>query len=177
MYIKGYYSKTQVMKLLIALSILVVFALPVVAQPGSAQKEINEQVWKPFIKSFGQMDTDKFMSVHSKDVIRATQDDNKLMSYDEYAAATRGWDQGAKNSKRKRDIELRFTHRIASADKALEIGYYKTTNYNADGTSRSFYGKFHVTLRKENGQWKITLDTDTSRDVTEAQFNAAAALE
>lgn len=165
------------MKLLVTFSFLIFSAFSVIAQPGNAQKEINEQVWKPFIKSFAQMDTEKFMSVHSKDVIRATQDDNKLMSYDEYAAATRNWDNGAKNSNRRRDIELRFTHRIASADKALEIGYYKTTNYNANGTSRSFYGKFHVTLRKENGQWKITLDTDTSRDVTEAQFNAAAALE
>lgn len=165
------------MKLLIMFSFFLLSTVTVIAQSGNAQKEINDQVWKPFIKSFAEMDTDKFMSVHSKEVIRATQDDNKLMNYNEYATATRGWDEGAKKSNRKRDIELRFTHRIASADKALEIGYYKTTNYNSNGSSRSFYGKFHVTLRKENGQWKITLDTDTSKDVTEAQFNAAAPLE
>jgi ketosteroid isomerase-like protein len=165
------------MKLLITFAFLLLCAITVNAQPGNIQKEINEQVWKPFIKSFAEMDTEKFMSVHSKDVIRALQDNNKLMNYDEYAAATRGWDEGAKSGNRKRDIELRFTHRIASADKALEIGYYKSTSYNANGSSRSFYGKFHVTMRKENGQWKITLDTDTSKDVTEAQFNAAAPLE
>lgn len=165
------------MKISIVFTFLLLSAFLANAQPVNSQKEINEQVWKPFIRAFADKDTDKFMSVHSKDVIRATQDDNKLMNYNEYSAATRSWDQGAKTANRKRDIELRFTHRIASAEQALEIGYYKTTSYNSNGGSRSFYGKFHVTLRKENGQWKITLDTDTNKDVTEAQFNAAAPLE
>jgi ketosteroid isomerase-like protein len=165
------------MKQLIIFSFLFLCTLTVIAQPGNAQKEINEQVWKPFIKSFSELDTDKFMSVHSKDMMRVTQDDKRLMSYEEYASSMRSGDNASKSANRKRDIELRFTHRIASADKAFEIGYYKTTSYNSNGSSRSFYGKFHVTMRKENSQWKITLDTDTSKDVTEAQFNAAAALE
>lgn len=70
------------MKFLITLSFVLICTFNSNAQPGNSRKEINEQVWKPFIKSFADMDTDKFMSVHSKDVIRATQDDKRLMNYD-----------------------------------------------------------------------------------------------
>lgn len=148
------------------------FSLASIAQSGNLQREIDEQVWKPFIESFSQNNTDKFMSVHSKDMMRVTQDDKKILSYSEYAAQQRAGDERDKANNRKRSIELRFTNRIANGDKAFDIGYYKTT-YHMPGGNRDFYGRFHVSFKKENGQWKITLDTDNGQDVTAANFNAA----
>ena len=40
------------------------------AQSDSLQKQINEQVWKPFISSFNSSDNEGLKAVHSKDVIR-----------------------------------------------------------------------------------------------------------
>lgn len=88
----------------------------------------------------------------------------------------RSGDERDKQNNRKRSIELRFTNRMASADRAFDIGYYKTT-YHLPGGDRSFYGKFHVALRKENGTWKILLDTDTGKDVTAEHFNAAPPMQ
>lgn len=162
------------MKHILSTFAAILFSFILVAQSGNLQREIDEQVWKPFIESFNQNNTEKFMSVHSKDVMRVTQDDKKMLNWNEYSSSMRSGDEADKKNNRKRSLELRFTNRIASGDKAFDIGYYKTT-YHLAGGDRSFYGKFHVALRKENGQWKILLDTDTSKDVTAEHFNAAPA--
>jgi hypothetical protein len=66
---------------------------------------------------------------------------------------------------------LRFIQRIASTDKAFEVGYYKSTSTNTTtGEKRSGYGKFHVLLRKENGVWKILMDADANEKRTKPYF-------
>jgi ketosteroid isomerase-like protein len=99
------------------------------SQTDSLQKEINEQVWKPFIKAFNSGDNEAFSAVHSKDVIRVIQDNNQVMGYDQYFqkipdSIKTKWDDWKKN------IELRFLQRFASKDKAFEVGYYKNTSAN-----------------------------------------------
>ena len=147
------------------------------AQKDSLQKEINEQVWKPFIKAFTEADTDAFMAVHSKEVTRVIQDGKMLQNYEEYYRSNKRGDERAKQSNRKRNIELRFIQRIAGSGRGFEVGYYKTTSIASDGKSQSFYGKFHVLLRKENGIWKILMDADAQEKTDEAIFSAASALE
>jgi ketosteroid isomerase-like protein len=104
--------------------------------------------------AFNNRDDDAFSAVHSKEVIRVSQDDNRIFGYNEYfkkipeseKARWKDW---------KRNIELRFLQRIASNDKAFEVGYYKSSTTNTvTGEKRTGYGKFYVLLRKENGTWK-----------------------
>lgn len=146
-------------------------------QTDSLQKEINKQVWRPFIKSFNSGDNEAFSAVHSKDVIRVIQDDNQVMGYDQYfqkipdsiKTKWRDW---------KKNIELRFLQRIASKDKAFEVGYYKTTSTNTvTGENRTGFGKFHVLLRKENGVWKILMDADAHEETNEAVFLTGKPME
>jgi hypothetical protein len=140
------------------------------SQTGNFQKEINEQVWKPFVKAFNNDDNEGFKAVHSKEVIRVIQDDNRLLGYDEYFKKVPDSEK-AKWANWKKNIELRFIQRIASANKAFEVGYYKSTSANSTtGEKRSGYGKFHVALRKENGVWKILMDADAKEKTDEAIF-------
>jgi ketosteroid isomerase-like protein len=152
-------------------------ALSVLAQ--NAQEEINSQVWKPFIKSFNERDTKTFLALHSKDVVRAPRDSKVVWNWDQYYAQQEKGDKRENAVNSKRMLELRFTERIASADQAVEVGVYKTTNINSAGVARSFYGRFHVVLRKEQGVWKILVDTDSSENnsISEKDYLAAAALE
>jgi ketosteroid isomerase-like protein len=146
-------------------------------QTNNFQKEINEQVWKPFIKAFDNDDNEAFSAIHSKDVIRVIQDDNRIIGYDEYFQKVPDSIK-AKWGKWKKNIELRFVQRIASKDKAFEIGYYKTTSSNlVNGEKRSGYGKFHVLLRKENGVWKILMDADANDKTDEAVFLTGKPME
>jgi ketosteroid isomerase-like protein len=151
------------------------------ASGQDTKKEINDQVWKPFIKAFNDRDTKAFMAVHSKDLIRSSRDSKEVLSWDEYNKQMSQWDQQELSAKSKRQLELRFTERLTSKDQdqAIDVGVYKTTNIRSDGTSRSFYGRFHVVLRKENGTWRILVDTDSSEgnSIGEKQFLAAASME
>jgi len=141
------------------------------------QKEINEQVWKPFIEAFNSGNDEAFSAVHSKEVTRVIQDDNRLMDYEQYfkkvpdsiKAKWKDW---------KKNIELRFIQRIASNDKAFEVGYYKSTSTNVmTSEKRIGYGKFHVLLRKENGRWKILMDADAHEKTDEAVFLTGKPME
>ena len=139
-------------------------------QNNTSQKAINDQVWKPFIQNFNTGNTDGFMSVHSKDLVRVPRDAKTLSDFGQYKKQI---ESSGKSSKR--TIELRFIERIANDTKASEVGVYKTTFVTPQGETKTFYGKFLVILRKENGTWKILVDTDTSEGgaVNEETFLSA----
>jgi ketosteroid isomerase-like protein len=143
-----------------------------------AQQEINKQVWEPFIKTFNEYDTKGFMAVHSKDAVRSPRDSKTAWNWDEYYQNQEQGDQRGKTSGSKRQLELRFTERIVNKDLAVDVGIYKTTSIRADGIAKSFYGRFHVVLRKENGVWKILVDTDSSEggSISEKDFLAATGM-
>ena len=165
------------MKTNLALFGLVLLAVSAIAQPDSLQRQINEQVWKPFIQSFNNQDDEGFAAVHSKDVIRVVQDANQIQGFDQYFRKVPDRER-AKWAKWSRNIEMRFIQRIAGNGKAFEVGYYKTTNTNTQtGEKRSGYGKFHVLLRKEKGMWKILMDADSGENTDEPIFLSGKPIE
>jgi hypothetical protein len=153
------------------------FSYPLATQ--DYQKEINEQVWKPFIESFEQYNTDNFLALHSKNLVRSPRDARKILNWDQYYSDQKNGDERSKQNGSKRKLELRFTERIANANQAIDVGYYKTTSITNKGESRAFIGKFLVVLQKEKGVWKILVDTDSSESntVTEKHFLDAKPLE
>lgn len=147
------------------------------SQNASLQQQINEQVWKPFVKAFNNDDKEGFRKVHSLDLIRVIQDDNQVLGYDEYLKPVDDSTK-AKWGKWQHHIELRFLQRIASNGKAFDVGYYKTTSTNiTTGETRVSFGKFHVLLRTENGIWKILMDQDAKEDADETKFLQAQPME
>jgi ketosteroid isomerase-like protein len=141
------------------------------------RQEINDQVWKPFIASFSNSDADGFLAVHSKDVIRSPRDDGKVFGWNEYYRQQTAASKRARETGRSHSLELRFTERIAENDRAVEVGIYKTTSTDAKGEKRSYFGRFHVVLRKEHGTWKILVDTDSSEGETIGEKDFLAAKE
>lgn len=163
-------------KTIVFLTALISFQ-PADAQTGVVQKQINDQVWKPFIQSYNNDSDEGFKAVHSKEVVRVSQDENILMGYDQYFRTVPDSIR-ARRANRKKNIELRFIQRIAGNDNAFEVGYYKTINTNLT-TGKSFvsYGKFHVLLRKEGGIWKILMDADAGDGITEEIFQTGRPVE
>ena len=72
------------MKKIIITTIILFFGLLLWSQDNKFTKEINEQVWMTFIRSFGNSDEELFKPVHSKDVVRVIQDDSEILGYDHY---------------------------------------------------------------------------------------------
>ena len=151
-------------------SAIVLLMCHILSGQENQTKEINDQVWIPFVRSFSNGDEEAFKSVHSKDVIRVEQDGKRIFGHDIYLRKVPD-SVKAIWSKWTKKIELRFIQRIAGDGKAFEIGYYRTTSNNIEtGEKRVRIGKFHVLLRKENGVWKILMDADTSVDASEEKF-------
>lgn len=146
-------------------------------QADSLQQQINDQVWKPFIKSFNALDAKGFMDVHSAEMTRVIQDGNKIFGYEEYYRDNEEGNQRTLRSNQKRTLELRFIQRIAHDNRGFEVGYYKFTSVQPDGSKRNGYGKFHVLLRKEMGVWKILMDADASESTTESIFLSGKPIE
>ena len=165
------------MKRIPGISLMLLFSITAFSQQNGFEKEINEQVWKPFIVAFNNNDDEAFSAVHSKEVIRVSQDDNRIMGYAEYFKKIPETEK-AKWKDWKKNIELRFLQRIASSDKAFEVGYYKSSTTNTlTGEKRTGYGKFHVLLRKENGSWKILMDADANDKTDETLFMSGKPME
>lgn len=149
----------------------------------TCQTEINDQVWKPFTQALLDRDAAAFIAVHSRDVVRVERNSNRIIGHEEYKKGMEAsWPaRKATNEANqiKRTFELRFSERICNGELAYEVGYFKNESINPSGEKRSSYGKFHVTLRKENGTWKILVDSDSNLGgtITEEMFQNAKPLE
>ena len=145
----------------------------------NAQQQINEQVWKPFIQAYNAYDTDAFMAVHSKNLVRAPIDSKSVRNFEQYRKQNEEGAKRATNQGSTRTIDLHFITRVSNDMQAYEIGIYKVTSTNNNGENKDYYGKFHVVLVKENGVWKILVDQDSSENntISEKDFLAARALE
>ena len=165
------------MKKIILTTLILFPGFMLLGQDTKITKEINEQVWMPFIRSFGNGDEEQFKSVHSRDVVRVIQDEGQIFGYDQYFKKIPD-SLKAKWASWKKNIELRFTRRVSGEDKAFEVGFYKTTSTNGQtGEQRKSFGRFHVLLRKENGIWKIIMDADTAEGASEENFNKASPMQ
>ena len=140
--------------------------------------ELNRDIWIPFSEAYAANDADKYLSLHSKELVRANENGEHVTDLKGYSQnVLRSFNRNAINGSRT-TIEFRFTERFASDVSASEKGIYKYTYYSPAGSSTSGYGKFHVISRKENGTWKIFMDYDSDENGTidNADFQAAYAV-
>ena len=153
------------------------FCFQIKAQTDSLKwiKEINDQVWKPFAGYINTGDNAGLSSLHSKRIIRVGIDQGYIMDYLKYFP-----ENVPKSNKSKeqvtRTFELRFDKRISDGSRSWETGYYKGTSKREGQELRTYYGRFYVVLEKENGTWKIIVDADTNKGVTEEIFAMASPI-
>jgi ketosteroid isomerase-like protein len=152
--------------------------ISITAFSQDARDQINKEVWSVFIDGYNSFNTEKFMSVYSKNVVRVPVDEKRIFNYTEYKKNIHRENQFNKNYNIKARIELRFIQRIHSADQAFEAGIYKISLTDNNGKPATLYSKFQVYLIKESGVWKIRYDTDSTENgtISEKEFLAAQAL-
>lgn len=155
--------------------LLIIFSLLMVTPYAQwKNQEINEQIWKPFIQAFAQNDAALFKSLHSKEVIRVQMND--ILDYEKYMVNSENMFQELKKKDEHMIIDFRFIRRLSNDTRAYEEGYFKTSSIQ-NGKERNFYGRFTVVLIKENGRWKILVDSDTSEGMNEQVFSSGKTME
>ena len=143
-------------------------------------KEINRDIWLPFIEAYGTLDAEKYKSLQSEDFIRAEGSDRRLPTYKEYFDNVAVWFSDVKKEGRKLSIEFRFVERFANGKVASERGIYQLKTFDATGKlTWTGYGKFHVFMRKLSEKWKIVVDYDSNEEntINEQTYLAAFAMD
>lgn len=123
------------------------------------EKEVNETLWKPFVESWSSFDAEAFNNLHTDDVLRASR--GGLIIGKAYKERTTESFARSLEREDKRIIHFWFEQRVYSGDTGYEVGYYKIVNNRPGEEQREYYARFHVVLKKRNGQWKIAQDWDT----------------
>ncbi|MEP5611649.1 MAG: nuclear transport factor 2 family protein [Cyclobacteriaceae bacterium] len=141
------------------------------------ENEVNEQLWKPFKKAWEQRNAKAFNGLHTEDILRVSKWGVQIGS--EYA--DRITESYKKPDPRKKTIDFWFEHRLYSGNTGYEVGYLKIVIEEDGKDPRHSYSRFHVVLKRVDGEWKIAQDWDTNNingvAVTDADFAKNPALD
>ncbi len=149
--------------------ILLITIIPfcqVFSQDSTILAQINTQVWDKFEKAFATNDVDLLISIHTKEAIRIPADKKVIVTAMDYFESQVKSFKWVNENNYQTKIELRFVERICNEINASERGIFKYTVIDDEGDVRTFFGKFHVLLKKENNTWKIYMDYDSSEENT-----------
>ncbi len=129
------------------------------AQNHETLKSVNLEIWANFTKAYETLDYDLFASIHSDSLIRISGNSKHIKDKQTYIDGYKKWWE---NKSLTHTISFRFLERIHNSKKVAERGIYKLTRNPNTVEEKSFYGKFHVIHKKENGKWKIIVDYDSN---------------
>lgn len=129
------------------------------ADAASWQAEIDQEIWLPFTIAYKNYDGEAFNTLHSDDVLRVSP--WGIRKGADYKKSNLEGYRKNKAAGNKREIFFWLEHRQTTSDLSYEVGYYKVSISSKEGT-RDHYARFHVLIRKIDGQWKITQDWDTN---------------
>ena len=136
----------------------IAFASTAQVKKHDFSQEIDQQLWKSFVASYNARNTDLYLSIHTKDIVRITQ--SGIRQGEVFRETIR--QSFAMKNQPKRSIEFKFEHRIHDKEIAYEVGYFKVT-YFKDGKEEDHFGRFSVVLKKEDERWKIAQDWDVDQ--------------
>ena len=138
-------------------------------------ESIKKDVWIPFMEAYDQLDSQKIKSIHTKDIVRQMVDQNKIETGENYLENFGGFLASEKDHGNKLGIAFAILNTAINEteDVAIQTGYYQLSSQNEGDPSLIVrgYGYFNVGLRKENGTWKIWMDSDKHTDISEDDVN------
>ncbi len=162
--------KTTYSLLIIFISFTSIFSQTKI-ESTKTTKEIDQQVWFPFIKAYNSRDWKAFNSLQTDDVLRVNSYAMRIGS--EYKEKIKeNFQRPVSNVEQ---IEFSFLERMHKGNAAYEIGYYKVTYKKKNPKFKTHFGMFHVVLKKVNGVWLIAQDWDgdtiNGKPITQEDFN------
>ncbi|MBC2846083.1 nuclear transport factor 2 family protein [Winogradskyella flava] len=135
-------------------------------------------VWAKFYNAFETLDYTLMAEIHSKDLVRVSGG-NRILDYDTYINNYKAGFERDKKAGQTSNISLRFFERLCDGNTSSERGIYRLVRNKDTDNEQSYYGQFHVIMKKIDGEWKITMDYDSSESDTigEDDYNKAFAID
>ena len=166
--------------LLATLSIFLISTATLGADDAARERtlrEIDDSIWKPFVRGVETFDHALYSSVRTRDSIFV--DGKRLFDYDEYVEDAVRVMTPLEKSGARLEMEVRFDDRVVDDSAASERGVLRTVMTDAKGKEQVSHARFHVISRKGDDGWRILTDyrwrTDPAADA--AAFAAAKPIE
>ena len=156
-----------------ALTALVLVFLALAPVPASAQVTAElDALWARVIESVRTGDPELYLSTYHPDAIfvSARRGITRKVSADVEANAD-AW-AATREGRTRRGLEFRFTERLHNEDSAHEVGIFRYSSTEADGSTRVVLIHFEAALVKKDGRWLQLLEHQKS-DATRAEWEAA----
>ncbi|WP_298904742.1 nuclear transport factor 2 family protein [uncultured Psychroserpens sp.] len=164
-------------KTILIIVLFLAFSTQAKAQSIENLKEIN-LVWDKFYKAFSTLNYKLMADIHSKKLVRISGGKN-IIDYETYINNYKTGFKRDANNNTTSNISLRFFERINTKSTASERGVYQLVRNKGKANEQKYYGQFHVIFAKENGEWKITMDYDSSEfdTIDKEDFDKAYAID
>lgn len=135
----------------------------------SLVKEVNEDVWVPFLKGINEDIDDLYINVHAIDFYWvAAGNTGRVMNFKEYELDSKMVMQRRRDQGIRSNVEVRFLERNIKADFATEKCIFKFTSKAKDKEPETSFGIAQIFSRKDNGRWKMYLQyVLTQKDLKE----------
>jgi hypothetical protein len=145
------------------------------ATSTKALKEINRDIWVPFMQGVAASEDALYLGTRSKDYVRVQANGRLILDHANYVDDTvtmmgRYRDQGAKVV-----LDVRFDERITDGRHASERGITRVIFTPKSGDARTSYTRFHVISRKEGAAWRVLTDYAPADSASEAEYQRAKA--
>jgi len=133
---------------------------------------VYEDVWKPFMESYRELNIEKFKSLQAKDLTRVSIDRNTIQTKTKYFVEIEAFFNQIKQINRQMDIKFSIMSTATGNNKVYQTGYYGISLSGSDSEfSQSMgYGYFTVVLIQEDRSWKISMDADKQVTIDEDEF-------
>ena len=141
-------------------------------------EEIKKDVWTPFMESYRELDAEKLQSIHTADIVRVEVDNGIIEAGDKYLGNLERFFTYVEE--RERQMDISFTIMTTSIGEGIgyQTGYFRVRSKDKtedEYTPRGF-GFFNVLLKKQEGKWKIAMDSDKPATITNEEFQSSEVL-
>jgi len=127
-------------------------------------RAINE-VWHKFYQTFETLDYTLMADIHSKELVRISGG-QRISDYDTYINGYKYRFAKAMENGITNNILMRFFERLHNDSISSERGIYNLIQNKNQDDEQTYYGQFHVLFKKEQGEWKILMNYDSTEGNT-----------
>jgi hypothetical protein len=165
-------------KIICSLLIMLPFSMYGQSPKSLLLKDINRDVWLPFLEGVNTDKDELYIAVHANTfywVKGGSQ--TRIMNFKEYEDDSRM----VMGKRRKQGIltkiDVRFVERVINAEFAAETCVFKYTSEEKNKQPQIAYNMAKIFSHKENGVWKMVIQSVHNEAVTEETYQQADVLE
>ena len=160
--------------------VILFFSVPALSQtanPADWLREINRDIWNPFLEGVRNYRDELYLGVHSRDYVRIDSANRFFLGRADYDDDTIKMMARYKSDGSTITMNVRFDERIVNGRLAFERGVNEVIMTDKNGASRKFYGRFHVVSRKEGDRWKMLTEYLPPETIGVNDFLSARAID